>query len=275
MLRVVTLFLALGLCFAFPQLAFDIEDSDGECASDRDCYNPRDLITASAVCLNRECTYPCERFCGDRADCSRPDGGNVQCFCPSGLSGDPYISCMAEDVEQLFDDFDLEDIRDATIGTSLSTEEYSHTINDFSQDMLADLWNKNGNVVFSPFSLHTSLAMLTSGSTDGSVTQDELLKALGRFPNIQGLENHYFKLLKDYSTTNHHPLSFGNKMWTKSPYFEQIDGRFFERLDAIYMADIDILSSSNPVKQINNWIEEVTKGKITELIGNIYESLII
>ncbi len=40
--------------------------------------------------------------------------------------------------------------------------------------------------------------MLTSGATENSTTQNELLDALGRFRNIQGLQDHYEGLLKEY-----------------------------------------------------------------------------
>ena len=54
------------------------------------------------------------------------------------------------------------------------------------------------NFVFSPFSLHTALAMLTSASTDNSTTQEELLNALGRTRNLAILEGRYKGVLEDY-----------------------------------------------------------------------------
>ena len=57
---------------------------------------------------------------------------------------------------------------------------------------------QNENFVFSPFSLHVTLAMLTSSSTDNSTTQNELLKALGRTQNIQTLSASYKDLLEEY-----------------------------------------------------------------------------
>ena len=55
-----------------------------------------------------------------------------------------------------------------------------------------------GNLVFSPLSLHAAIAMLTSGATDASVTQEELLGALGRSRNIQALEATYKDILEEY-----------------------------------------------------------------------------
>ena len=60
---------------------------------------------------------------------------------------------------------------------------------------------EKSNFVFSPFSLHTALAMLITGAKDDSPTQIELLKAMGRFQNIQGLQDNYRSLLKDYEVS--------------------------------------------------------------------------
>jgi len=41
---------------------------------------------------------------------------------------------------------------------------FDNSMNDFTQDFLATAWKEEGdNFVFSPFSLHSVLAMLTTG----------------------------------------------------------------------------------------------------------------
>ena len=53
-------------------------------------------------------------------------------------------------------------------------------MNEFTQNFMTVCWKDEGdNFVFSPFSLHSVLAMLTSGSTDNSDTLKELLDAFG------------------------------------------------------------------------------------------------
>jgi serine protease inhibitor len=54
------------------------------------------------------------------------------------------------------------------------------------------------NFVFSPFSMHSVLAMLTSGATDNSTTQKELLSGFGRAQKIENLEQLYGQFLKSY-----------------------------------------------------------------------------
>ena len=68
-------------------------------------------------------------------------------------------------------------------------------------------------------------------------------------------------------------MSFGNKMWTRREHFDQISGQFFERLDSIYQADISVLSDQNATEQVNDWVKQVTRNKITKLIGQIHDPL--
>ena len=68
--------------------------------------------------------------------------------------------------------------------------------------MLSDEKDSNSNFVFSPFSLHVTMLMLTSASTDNSTTQNELLKALGRGQNIEELSSMYKDLLEEYEVIN-------------------------------------------------------------------------
>ena len=77
---------------------------------------------------------------------------------------------------------------------------FSETMNDFTQDFLAVAWEALGdNFVFSPFSLHSVMAMLTTGSTDDTDTQNELLTAFGRYNKIATLEKSYGKLVNGAS----------------------------------------------------------------------------
>ena len=86
--------------------------------------------------------------------------------------------------------------------SSVSEDEkkgFTDSMNDFTQDFLAVAWEDLGeNFVFSPFSLHSVLAMLTSGATNSSKTQKELLAGFGRNSKIDLLEKLYGQFVKDY-----------------------------------------------------------------------------
>merc|ERR1712012_317762 len=163
---------------------------------------------------------------------------------------------------------DTEAIRDSVAQTPTAIKEFEMTMNDFTQDFLTEVLTSDDNVVFSPFSLHTALAILTSGATDNSTTQMELLSALGRVQNIQGLELRYKSLLDEYlSDEVNQMLSFGNGFWTAKRYYGKINGRFLEGLSSLYQIDVQALVSRNPEAQINNWVKQQTQGKIDQIIN--------
>ena len=63
---------------------------------------------------------------------------------------------------------------------------------------MRDEKSSDKNFVFSPFSLHITLAMLTAASTDNSTTQNELLNVLGRVRNIKELSEAYRDVVEEY-----------------------------------------------------------------------------
>ena len=89
----------------------------------------------------------------------------------------------------------------------------ARTMNDFTQNFMAVCWENEGdNFVFSPFSLHSVLAMLTSGATINSDTQEELLNAFGVHRVIKSLEDAYGQFVKSYKNKQvEKNLKFGNR----------------------------------------------------------------
>lgn len=161
-----------------------------------------------------------------------------------------------------------ENIRDSFALTPSAILESQASIHDFTQAFLVQAWDTEGaNFVFSPFSLHTALAILTTASTDNSTTQSELLDALGRVKSIQSLETRYDLLLKDYKENTKEVLNFGTKCWTNQELYTKISGRFIEKMEGLYDVTVDALQGKNPQNDINKWVAEKTQGKIDKIIG--------
>ncbi len=58
-----------------------------ECITDDDC-------PLTKACISQECADPCRRIsCGQRAEC-KVEQHVPYCFCPSGLQGNPLVSCV-------------------------------------------------------------------------------------------------------------------------------------------------------------------------------------
>jgi len=150
---------------------------------------------------------------------------------------------------------------------------FDNSMNDFTQNFLAAAWKEEGdNFVFSPFSLHSVLAMLTTGSTDNSDTQEELLEVFGRTRNIKTLEGMYAKYLKNFKGTDvEKNFVFGNKIWT-SYNDSEIEDEFKNKIMGLYGAEIEKFAEKNPEDDINDWVNEMTNGKIDKIIDSVDES---
>ena len=72
--------------------------------------------------------------------------------------------------------------------------------NFHKSDIFHQVSSSNGgrNFVFSPFSLHLAMAMLISGADDGSETQDQMFKLMGRMRDIKKFQRNYKQLLREY-----------------------------------------------------------------------------
>ena len=155
---------------------------------------------------------------------------------------------------------------------------YADSMADFTQDFLSVAMKEQGekNFVFSPFSMHSVLAMLTTGATDNSTTQKELLNGFGRAQKIENLEELYGQFLKSYKGTDvEKSLKFGNRMWTTPRYFPKIDDEYKSKLENLYGAEFAKFAANNPEKEVNDWVKEVTQGKIDKIVGKYLHYLVL
>ena len=148
-------------------------------------------------------------------------------------------------------------------------EAYAKSMNSFTQNFMAVCWESEGdNFVFSPFSLHSVLAMLTSGSKRNSETEIELLDAFGSHRNVQSLEQRYGQFVKNYKTPEvEKNLNFGNRIWTSEKYFPNIKETYQKKIESLYDAKIDLLNPTNPEEEVNDWVKNQTNGEIDKIIG--------
>lgn len=149
---------------------------------------------------------------------------------------------------------------------------YQDAINDFTKELLIQAWNDEGdNFVLSPFSLHTALSILASASSNTSLTQSELLLALGRSQDLENLELIYKKLIQEFLTSKDitDVLSFGTRCWTPKNYFQKISNQFLQKVTDLYDVSVNVLQDQRPEIEINDWVRKQTKGKIDKIIGKI------
>lgn len=130
----------------------------------------------------------------------------------------------------------------------------------------------NKNIFFSPVSISTAIAMLSLGAR--STTQTQMLEGLTfNLTDIQEKEIHegFHNLIHMLS----HPengvhLNMGNAIFLKEKL--KLLQKFVDDAKALYQLEAFTTDFSNPKeaeKQINDYIERKTQGKITNLVKDI------
>ena len=148
------------------------------------------------------------------------------------------------------------------------------SMNDFSSKLFEVLTNdnRNGNVLYSPFSLHTALSMTYFGSPASSTTNRELANLLGMdnaystdySTNYLQLLNRYDGLRNSHSAT----VRFANKIYSDDSF--EIKRDFLDLLNIFFRTSqdqVDFSQSSRAVEKINNFVRDKTNNLITNLLS--------
>ncbi|KAM6171910.1 plasma serine protease inhibitor-like [Erethizon dorsatum] len=128
------------------------------------------------------------------------------------------------------------------------------------------------NVVFSPLSVSTILAILSMGAKGN--TQAQILRALGFDPQRQVMTEFHYSfqrlLLGLTQHRNGFELNLGNTLFIDKGLV--IDNVFRLAVMATYLADTYSTNFGDPAaaqKQINDYLARQTQGKIVDLIQNL------
>lgn len=138
---------------------------------------------------------------------------------------------------------------------------------DFFRNINAE---ENGNVLVSPLSLSSLLAMTNNGAVGN--TEAELLKALG-FENQNAEEvNAYYKnlvngLLTADKTTK---IGWGNSMWINKAHANEVKPTFKETISKEFGAELYTLAfDKKALDKINDWSYRKTNGCVPEILDEL------
>jgi len=139
--------------------------------------------------------------------------------------------------------------------------------NDFGFRLLAELRKgATGKVFISPTSLSMALSMTYNGSA--GTTKDGMAKALGvEKMSLQTLNDGQLALLDNLPGADPKVrLTIANALWAQQGFRFQDD--FLARNKQYYRAPVTVtdITGDAGVKQINTWVDDATKGKITDLL---------
>jgi serine protease inhibitor len=142
--------------------------------------------------------------------------------------------------------------------------------NEFAFDLSSKLSGQDNNLVFSPYSVTTALALAYAGAR--GETAERMAKAL-HFNLPQDRVHGAFKdlvadLQKDYENRPFE-LRVANALWTQHDL--QLQANYVQRIRDYYssaLRQVDFRGDPEAARKIiNRWVEEQTKGKIKELFG--------
>ncbi|GAB0183703.1 leukocyte elastase inhibitor-like [Grus americana] len=126
--------------------------------------------------------------------------------------------------------------------------------------------NPTGNVFFSPVSVSAALAMVLLGAKGN--TEAQVLKTL-HFDKVEGIHSRFQTLTMDINRSNApYLLRLANRLYGEKSYSFLPD--FLTNTQKLYGADlaaVDFLQAYDEArKEINQWVEEKTEGKIPDLL---------
>jgi len=144
--------------------------------------------------------------------------------------------------------------------------------NQFALDLYQQLVDKEGNLIYSPFSIYQALLMTYAGA-EGETAQ-QMMDALGitdgnEIHNVMNALNLTLQSEPAYGANDIQPLIFNiaNALWAQKDFhFEQA---FLDKLSANYAAGLRLVDFKNPDEArqlINHWVEMQTNEKIKELV---------
>lgn len=149
--------------------------------------------------------------------------------------------------------------------TSNKIQELARGNNSFALDLYAKLKDQEGNLFFSPFSISTALAMTFAGAA--VKTAEEMAEVLHFTLEERSLHKAFKELMSSLAKSRGYELSIANALWVKEGY--RLLKKFLKQVEKNYGKELHQVSFADPEptrQRINKWVEDKTKGKITDLI---------
>ncbi len=163
-----------------------------------------------------------------------------------------------------------------------NVEKVARGSNDFAMHLYARLANQEGNLFFSPNSIHTALTMTYAGARGR--TEFQMREVLQLFPPhlTQQMHPAYAKLIKQLNTKgkkSRYQLSVANRLWGQKGYPWRKE--FLDLTRTNYGAglrEVDFVKATEAArKTINIWVEKQTQQKIKDLLqkGDVNKATVL
>lgn len=148
----------------------------------------------------------------------------------------------------------------------MTDKKFTDSLESFGVKLFTEIAKSNPqkNIVFSPFSIQTCMAMARMGA--GGETASEMDQSMGLTAvSEEELADKYFSILSQYENSN--LLKIANKIYIKKNY--EIQDKFNELLTTKFFSSAENIDFDDKViaaKTMNNWVESKTNNLIKDLI---------
>jgi serpin B len=158
----------------------------------------------------------------------------------------------------------------SVVDTAADAKAAAEGVNAFTADLYAQLRSDSGNLIISPYSISTALAMTASGTA--GTTRDEMQRVL-HLPGGEKLGPAFRAMTASVTTPPRNAkkapeLSVANSLWVQKGRTWKKD--FFSHARDDFRAtayETDFARDTETARgQINKWVDKETHGKITDLI---------
>ncbi len=163
--------------------------------------------------------------------------------------------------KQVYDEQRIKETKEMTI---------SQRNNSFAFDFLKAVGGHDHNLIFSPFSISSALAMTYAGAA--GETEKQMGQTLYFLPDQDKFHleySKYLEMLKDISG-DAIELNIANNLWGQKGFHFRKE--FLHTLQTLYGANLSLVDFEGGDleeirKEINSWVEKTTKEKIKNLIA--------
>lgn len=143
-------------------------------------------------------------------------------------------------------------------------------INSLAFELMGEMAGEPGsNIVFSPFSITSSLSILANGAVNK--TQDDIIEALGYDGfAIDEVNDYYLKMVQSLAasdkTVDFSPM---NAIWVDNSF--PLKESFVDVLSGSFMAEAmeTDFAGGNALESINSWYEKHSNGKIQKMFNSV------
>ena len=151
--------------------------------------------------------------------------------------------------------------------------------NQFTLELFSNLSSANENIIISPFSVSSALAMTYAGAKNN--TQSQMSYVLHFNHNQEVLHTDFSQLLSNIKALNSdgNEVNIANSLWVQNKF--KLQESYLKTIKTNYASDVQsvdfVLESEKTRGTINKWVESKTNQKIKDLIpvGGITKSTML